>query len=201
MNWDGCIVPHLRLRRGESRTILKAGKTAESPGPTTVGRRTASFSVPSRTQTFDRGFAGLKLDQIDTKRRRLLQSSVGVAITALAGCGGGSDASLPVGVAPSPPAPGPTPPPAPPPAPSPAPPPPGPAAWVPYVPALVVGSGATFDLSSTLPPSVNRGGIFGIDMGGSRLPTGMTLSTRGILSVGTAAIGTITGVIFTYDAP
>jgi hypothetical protein len=29
----------------------------------------------------------------------------------------------------------------------------------------------------------------------------MTLSVAGILAVGTAAIGTVTGVIFTYDAP
>lgn len=148
---------------------------------------------------------------MNARRRKLLQGGLGVAVTALAGCGGGSDAALPVGAAPAPtpPAPGPTPPaPAPtPPSPSPAPPspspapPPAPAAWTPFVPALVVGSGATFDLASTLPSGISRGGSFGIDANGSRLPAGMSLSAAGLLAVGSAAIGTVTGVIFTYDAP
>jgi hypothetical protein len=66
---------------------------------------------------------------------------------------------------------------------------------------LVVGSGATFDLGSTLPSSVGRGGVFGIDTAGTRLPAGMSLSTAGILAVGSATVGSVAGVIFTYDAP
>jgi hypothetical protein len=148
----------------------------------------------------------LNSDSVNARRRTLLQGGIGVAVTALAGCGGGSDAALPVGAspapAPAPPAPAPTPPSPNPLPPSPAPaPPPAPAAWAPFVPALVVGSGATFDLASTLPNGVNRGGAFGIDANGSRLPAGMSLSAAGLLAVGSAAIGTVTGVIFTYDAP
>ena len=69
------------------------------------------------------------------------------------------------------------------------------------MPALTVNSGATFDLSSTLPTGVTRGGTFGVDPSGARLPAGMSLSSSGILAVGTATLGTVTGVVFTYDAP
>jgi hypothetical protein len=128
--------------------------------------------------------------QLITDRRQLLKHGLAVAVTALAGCGGGSDASSPLGAPPAP-APPPTPPT----------PPAAPTAWSPYVPALIVGSGATFDLTSTLPTSISRGGRFSIDSAGSRLPAGMSLSTAGILAVGSAAIGSVTGVIFTYDTP
>ena len=73
--------------------------------------------------------------------------------------------------------------------------------WAPRLPVLISGSGATFDLTTTLPTSVKRGGVFGIDSSGQRLPAGMSLSARGLLAVGTAAIGSVAGVIFTYDAP
>jgi hypothetical protein len=69
------------------------------------------------------------------------------------------------------------------------------------VPALIVGSGATFDLSTTLPAAVRRGGIFGIDPAGARLPAGMSMTASGLLSVGSATISTVAGVIFTYDTP
>jgi hypothetical protein len=52
-----------------------------------------------------------------------------------------------------------------------------------------------------LPSAVKRGGTFGIDASGARLPAGMTLTPAGLLSVGSASVGTIAGVVFTYDAP
>ena len=69
------------------------------------------------------------------------------------------------------------------------------------MPTLIVGSAATFDLNATLPSAVTRGGIFGIDSGGVPLPTGMSLSPEGTLDVGTATVGTVSGVLFTYDEP
>jgi hypothetical protein len=65
----------------------------------------------------------------------------------------------------------------------------------------MVGSDSAFDLSRTLPPGISRGGRFGVDSIGAPLPVGMTLSTAGILAVGSAAIGVVTNVIFTYEAP
>jgi hypothetical protein len=66
---------------------------------------------------------------------------------------------------------------------------------------FTVGSGETFDLSTTLPDSIAHGGTFGIDASGSRLPAGMTLTADGILSVGSAAVSTVSGIVFTYDSP
>ncbi|MCX8005115.1 MAG: hypothetical protein N2688_09185, partial [Burkholderiaceae bacterium] len=59
----------------------------------------------------------------------------------------------------------------------------------------------TYDLSATLPAGVVRGGTFGVDPSGARLPDGMTLSPAGILSLGSATVGQTTGVIFTYTEP
>ena len=126
-------------------------------------------------------------------RRALLKYAAAATAGALAGCRWDSDSASPLGApletvaaptAPTPPAAAPT-----------------EAAWVPNVPPMLVGSGASFELSSTLPPGVKRGGMFGLDASGTLLPTGMDLSAAGLLSVGSAAIGTVAGVIFTYDAP
>jgi hypothetical protein len=125
----------------------------------------------------------------DTVRRRLLKQTLAAAAAVLSGCRWDSEAASPLGAPPSEPATPSTPAPAVPPT------------WRPNVPPLTVGTQASFDLASTLPASVARGGTFGVDSGGARLPGGMTLSVAGILAVGTAAIGTVTGVIFTYDAP
>jgi hypothetical protein len=57
------------------------------------------------------------------------------------------------------------------------------------------------DLAATLPTGVARGGTFGISQSGATLPTGMTLTSAGILSVGTATIGEVIGVVFTYAEP
>jgi hypothetical protein len=71
--------------------------------------------------------------------------------------------------------------------------------WTPRIPALPVGG--SFDLAGTLPPNVARGGRFGLDSRGAPLPTGMSLSEAGILSVGSAATGKVSGVLFTYEVP
>ena len=75
------------------------------------------------------------------------------------------------------------------------------AAWIVPPVYFAAGSGATVDLSSTLPSGVSKGGIFGISTTGAPLPAGMTLSPAGILAQGTAAEGPVVGVIFTYAEP
>jgi len=87
------------------------------------------------------------------------------------------------------------------PAPTPTPAAPASAAWVVNPPSFAVGSGATFNLATTLPASVARGGAFGISPSGAGLPAGMTLAPVGILSVGTATVGSVAGVVFTYSSP
>lgn len=74
-------------------------------------------------------------------------------------------------------------------------------AWVVNPPSLAVGSGATFNLATTLPAGVARGGAFGVSTAGANLPTGMTLTPAGILSVGAAIVGSVSGVVFTYATP
>lgn len=74
-------------------------------------------------------------------------------------------------------------------------------AWVVNPPSFAVGSGATFNLATTLPVGVARGGAFGVSTSGARLPTGMGLTAAGILSVGTATVGSVAGVVFTYSSP
>ena len=134
---------------------------------------------------------GLNPKVLNGSRRRLLKCGLGAAISTLAGCGGGSDASSPLGSAPVPA-----------PTPFPAPPPPSaPDSWNPNVPPLLVGSNATFNLSTTLPSGIARGGKFGLDPGGPVLPRGMSLSADGVLAVGSASIGSVAGVIFTYETP
>jgi hypothetical protein len=73
------------------------------------------------------------------------------------------------------------------------------ASWTPWIPPLAVGG--SFDLADTLPPNVPRGGWFGLDDSGGPLPAGLSLSPAGILSVRTAGVGSVNGVIFTYDTP
>lgn len=142
------------------------------------------------------GRAGLDSSHLNFARRRLLRGGIAAVLGTLAGCEfGGSDASSPIGMTPpEPPAPSPAPP-----SPSPTPPPTTPGPWNPAVPPLLVGTNSTFDVSTTLPNGIARGGRFGIDSMGASLPAGMTFSTAGILAVGSAAIGTVNGVIFTYE--
>jgi len=43
--------------------------------------------------------------------------------------------------------------------------------------------------------------VFGISPGGAALPSGVTLSPAGILSVANASVGAVVGVVFTYAEP
>ena len=70
--------------------------------------------------------------------------------------------------------------------------------WNPVVPEMEAGSGAAFDLATTLPPDVLRGGVFGLSLTSSPLPAGMSLSSAGVLSVGQAGVGRDSGIVFSY---
>jgi hypothetical protein len=67
--------------------------------------------------------------------------------------------------------------------------------------SFIQGSSATYDLAETLPSGVARGGQFEIDPTGAALPAGMTLSSAGVLSVGSASEMSVSGVIFSYTEP
>lgn len=123
-------------------------------------------------------------------RRKVFRFGVGAAALLLIGCGGSEqDSSAASAPAPAPAAP-------PPPAPStPS------ASWTVNPPSFAVGSGAAFNLAMTLPQGTGRGGVFGVSATGAGLPAGMTLTPVGILSVGTASVGSVSGVIFTYASP
>lgn len=71
--------------------------------------------------------------------------------------------------------------------------------WIISGASFIEGSGGTFDLKPTLPAGTPAGGTFGVDAAGVTLPTGMSLSPDGILSVGTATAHIIEGVVFTYE--
>ena len=66
---------------------------------------------------------------------------------------------------------------------------------------MAAGTGATVNLATTLPSGVVQGGTFGISSSGASLPSGMSLSSAGILAVGSATVGDVVGVIFTYAEP
>ena len=67
-------------------------------------------------------------------------------------------------------------------------------------PYFFTGTGSTFDLNTTLPAGVRKGGTFAVVASGAPLPAGMALS-HGLLSVGNAEAGRADGVIFTYAEP
>ena len=70
-------------------------------------------------------------------------------------------------------------------------------------PMLFAGTAAVVvDLAASLPAGTKRGGEFSVDASGARLPTGVTLSSSGILSVtATAVVGVTVGVVFRYTEP
>ncbi len=76
-----------------------------------------------------------------------------------------------------------------------------PSAWaVPSI-SFTVGSNASFDLKTTLPQGTTSGGVFDIDAASPPLPPGMQLDKgTGIVSLGTAAVGVVDNVIFTYES-
>jgi chitodextrinase len=77
-----------------------------------------------------------------------------------------------------------------------------PAAWnIDPAPVLVAGSASTYDLAPTLPQGVVRGGVFSIDPSGAPLPSGVTLTSAGVLSATATASGSFSGVVFSYREP
>src|SRR5262245_35920464 len=73
--------------------------------------------------------------------------------------------------------------------------------WDIGAPTFVEGSGGTFDLAPTLPNGVVPGGAFDVDSSGAPLPSGMTLSAAGVLTLGAAIAGITSGVVFRYTEP
>lgn len=69
------------------------------------------------------------------------------------------------------------------------------------IPTFIEGTASTFNLSSTLPAEVKKGGTFFVDTSGARLPAGMSLSESGVLSVNNPAVGTTLDVVFGYNEP
>lgn len=59
----------------------------------------------------------------------------------------------------------------------------------------------SIDLAKTLPRSVSKGGIFTVDPNGSPLPSGLSLSKEGILSVQFDKNIQVSGVVFAYEEP
>ena len=67
--------------------------------------------------------------------------------------------------------------------------------------SLVLRPGASFDLSTTLPRTMRRGGTFEVDPVGSPLPAGIRLSRSGVLTVDLVDSGGVEGVVFRYTPP
>jgi hypothetical protein len=71
---------------------------------------------------------------------------------------------------------------------------------VPPTIGLVADGQYSFDLSITLPSGVKLGGTFSVDPSGAALPTGVTLSSKGILSASSgAALDAVSGIVFAYS--
>ena len=130
-------------------------------------------------------------------RRTLLGLALVTVESTLAACGGGSSTAV-AASSEVPPAPSP----APTPTPTPSPPPPAPTiAWeVGAVLRMVADSISRVELDVTLPAAVRRGGTFGLHSSSAPLPAGITLSPNGwLLASQSARIGSISGVVFTYN--
>jgi hypothetical protein len=121
------------------------------------------------------------LPEPSSTRRRALKLAL-LGLTALAhacGGGGGAPAAQSNEPAPQPPTPD----------------------WSPGPIVLLAGSADSIDLSLTLPSHIRRGGVFALDQRSEPLPTGMTLASNGMLSVGTAVAGVSLSIVFAYDEP
>ena len=57
------------------------------------------------------------------------------------------------------------------------------------------------DLSETLPSGVSRGGTFSLTSTSRSLPTGVSLSTQGILTVVDPIVGITSNIVFAYAEP
>lgn len=131
------------------------------------------------------------------RRREALKYSLFSCAALLSGCYLGDDGSESTSTEPSAAPPSPAPPP------SPSPPFAGASNVWNINPWLMFPAGTNFllDLSITLPSGVTRGGLFAIEATGASLPSGMTLSSAGLLAVGGAAVVNVSGVIFNYTPP
>jgi hypothetical protein len=76
-----------------------------------------------------------------------------------------------------------------------------PIVWDIGAPTFVEGGGSTFDLAPTLPNGVVPGGTFEVDGSGAPLPSGMSLSAGGVLTLGAAMASVTAGVVFRYTEP
>lgn len=66
---------------------------------------------------------------------------------------------------------------------------------------FVQGQNQTQNVFSTGPANYITGGIYGVDSSGTQLPSGLSLSTSGVLTDSGASIATTTGVLFDYAEP
>jgi hypothetical protein len=75
------------------------------------------------------------------------------------------------------------------------------AQWVVGARSFNQGSADTSDIQPSGPAGYTSGGTYDVDVSGTALPAGMTLSDAGVLFVGSAAAGTTNGVVFGYAEP
>jgi len=68
-------------------------------------------------------------------------------------------------------------------------------------PTFQQGDGETYDLAATGPTGYVAGGVYTVDVSGTALPTGLSLSTDGTITDTGAAVATAAGVIFRYTEP
>jgi hypothetical protein len=73
--------------------------------------------------------------------------------------------------------------------------------WNPTPLLFLAGSTGSFDLASTLPAGVARGGTFALAPGSSPLPAQIRLSPSGVLSATAPVLGTTSNIVFTYAEP
>lgn len=71
--------------------------------------------------------------------------------------------------------------------------------------SLLVGAAGLpagqFAVSATGPASYVSGGVYELDLAGSSLAAGVTLTEAGVLDVGSASVGTVSNVVFAYSEP
>ncbi len=66
--------------------------------------------------------------------------------------------------------------------------------------SFTAGSSGTVSIGQFLPPGTEPGGSFSVGPSSASLPPGMQLTGDGVLSVGSAAVGTVEGVVFSYTS-
>lgn len=76
-----------------------------------------------------------------------------------------------------------------------------PSSWNPSPLLFLAGETATFDLGTTLPAGVARGGTFSLAPGSGPLPAQVALSPNGVLTADSPVDGTAANIIFLYTEP